>query len=85
MTLNRRTFLGTTAAASAALAAPMVLADGHARPRVVVVGGGQAQMAPSKAAKVSSCPKDAKVGHQPASQRWLTVVLENARNACFEA
>ena len=38
MKLNRRTFLGTTAAASAALAAPMVMAQG--RPRVVVVGGG---------------------------------------------
>ncbi len=41
MKLNRRTFLGTTAAAaSATLAAPMVMADGHAKPRVVVVGGG---------------------------------------------
>ena len=40
MTLDRRTFLGTAAAASATLAAPMVLADGHARPRVVVIGGG---------------------------------------------
>ena len=40
MAMNRRVFLGTTAAASAALAAPMVLADGHAKPRVVVIGGG---------------------------------------------
>ena len=37
MTLNRRTFLGTSAAA-ATLAAPMVRAMG--KPRVVVVGGG---------------------------------------------
>ena len=40
MAMNRRVFLGTTAAASAALGAPMVLADGHAKPRVVVIGGG---------------------------------------------
>ncbi|MEO1541183.1 MAG: NAD(P)/FAD-dependent oxidoreductase [Pseudomonadota bacterium] len=40
MTMNRRAFLGTTAAASAALSAPAVLADGHGKPRVVVVGGG---------------------------------------------
>lgn len=40
MTMNRRIFLGTAAAASATLAAPMVLADGHAKPRVVVIGGG---------------------------------------------
>ncbi|MEO0634255.1 MAG: NAD(P)/FAD-dependent oxidoreductase [Pseudomonadota bacterium] len=38
MTLDRRTFLGTAAAASAALTAPMVRAQ--ATPRVVVVGGG---------------------------------------------
>jgi NADPH-dependent 2,4-dienoyl-CoA reductase/sulfur reductase-like enzyme len=38
MTLNRRTFLGTTVAAGTALAAPMLKAAG--RPRVVVVGGG---------------------------------------------
>ncbi|MEL7093224.1 MAG: NAD(P)/FAD-dependent oxidoreductase [Pseudomonadota bacterium] len=38
MTLDRRTFLGTAAAASAALSAPMVRAQGT--PRVVVVGGG---------------------------------------------
>ena len=40
MSMNRRAFLGTTAAASLALAAPMVRAAGHAKPRVVVVGGG---------------------------------------------
>ena len=38
MTLNRRTFIGTAAAASAALSAPVVKAQGT--PRVVVVGGG---------------------------------------------
>lgn len=38
MTLNRRAFMGTTAAAAAVLAAPMVKAQGT--PRVVVVGGG---------------------------------------------
>ncbi|MEM8554142.1 MAG: NAD(P)/FAD-dependent oxidoreductase [Pseudomonadota bacterium] len=38
MAIKRRTFLGTTAAATAALAAPMVKAQGTAR--VVVVGGG---------------------------------------------
>jgi len=40
MKLNRRMFLGTTVAASATLAAPMVLGDGHGKPRVVVIGGG---------------------------------------------
>ncbi|WP_299079129.1 NAD(P)/FAD-dependent oxidoreductase [uncultured Ruegeria sp.] len=40
MKMNRRIFLGKTAVATAAVAAPMVLADGHAKPRVVVVGGG---------------------------------------------
>lgn len=40
MTMNRRRFLGTTAAATAALAAPAALADGHSKPRVVVIGGG---------------------------------------------
>ena len=39
MTLNRRSFIGTSAAA-ATLAAPMVNAGGHGKPRVVVVGGG---------------------------------------------
>ncbi|MEO0938055.1 MAG: NAD(P)/FAD-dependent oxidoreductase [Pseudomonadota bacterium] len=38
MTLNRRDFIGTAVAASAALSAPMVRAQGA--PRVVVVGGG---------------------------------------------
>ncbi len=40
MPMNRRKFLGTSAAASAAVAAPMVLAQGQANPRVIVVGGG---------------------------------------------
>ncbi|WP_300035546.1 NAD(P)/FAD-dependent oxidoreductase [uncultured Roseobacter sp.] len=40
MTMNRRRFLRSTAVASTALAAPMVLAEGHAKPRVVVIGGG---------------------------------------------
>lgn len=38
MTLNRRAFIGTSMAASATLAAPMVRAQ--SKPRVVVVGGG---------------------------------------------
>ncbi|MFO7921533.1 NAD(P)/FAD-dependent oxidoreductase [Rhodobacteraceae bacterium W635] len=38
MTLNRRTFLGTTAALAGTLAAPAVL--GQSRPRAVVIGGG---------------------------------------------
>ena len=38
MTLNRRLFLGSMAAGSAILAAPMVL--GQTKPRVVVIGGG---------------------------------------------
>ncbi|PIE11362.1 MAG: flavocytochrome C [Rhodobacterales bacterium] len=40
MTLNRRMFLGTTLAATGALAAPTVWAQSTGRPRVVVVGGG---------------------------------------------
>ncbi len=40
MKLNRRLFIGTSAVAAASLAAPTVLADGHGKPRVVVVGGG---------------------------------------------
>ena len=40
MALNRRMFIGTGAAAAATLAAPAVLADGHGKPRVVVIGGG---------------------------------------------
>ena len=39
MTLNRRKFIGSAAAVSV-LAAPMVQAAGHGKPRVVVVGGG---------------------------------------------
>ncbi|WP_425074944.1 FCSD flavin-binding domain-containing protein [Sagittula sp. S175] len=39
MTFNRRTFLGT-AAAAASLSAPMVHAASHGKPKVVVVGGG---------------------------------------------
>ena len=38
MILNRRIFLGASVAAS--LAAPMVRAAGHGKPRVVIVGGG---------------------------------------------
>lgn len=38
MSLNRRTFIGSVAATSGILAAPMVVAQG--RPRVVVIGGG---------------------------------------------
>ncbi len=41
MTLNRRAFIGTGAAAAAALSAPHVKADNHAgKPKVVVIGGG---------------------------------------------
>ena len=40
MTLNRRIFIGTGAAATVALAAPALMAAGHAKPRVVVIGGG---------------------------------------------
>ncbi|MCP5000987.1 MAG: FAD-dependent oxidoreductase [Hyphomicrobiales bacterium] len=40
MTMNRRGFLGTSAFAVATLAAPMVNADSHKKPRVVVIGGG---------------------------------------------
>ncbi|MBY6048538.1 NAD(P)/FAD-dependent oxidoreductase [Vannielia litorea] len=40
MKLNRRTFLGTAAAGTAALSAPMVKAASHGMPRVVVIGGG---------------------------------------------
>ncbi|SFN65409.1 NADH dehydrogenase, FAD-containing subunit [Roseovarius lutimaris] len=40
MTLNRRMFMGAGVAAAAALSAPAVLADGHGKPRVVVIGGG---------------------------------------------
>jgi NADPH-dependent 2,4-dienoyl-CoA reductase/sulfur reductase-like enzyme len=40
MTLNRRIFLGTGAAAAASLSAPMVFAATQGKPHVVVVGGG---------------------------------------------
>ena len=40
MTMDRRKFLGAAVTASAVLAAPMVKAAGHGRPRVVVIGGG---------------------------------------------
>ncbi len=40
MKLNRRAFVGTAVAASAAMSAPMVMGAGHGKPRVVVVGGG---------------------------------------------
>jgi NADPH-dependent 2,4-dienoyl-CoA reductase/sulfur reductase-like enzyme len=40
MTLTRRTFLRSGAVAAAGLAAPAVMAEGGARPRVVVIGGG---------------------------------------------
>ncbi|KIN61059.1 Sulfide dehydrogenase (Flavocytochrome c) flavoprotein chain [Sulfitobacter noctilucae] len=40
MTMNRRLFMGTSAAALTTLAAPALLADGHGKPRVIVIGGG---------------------------------------------
>lgn len=40
MKLNRRHFLGTGAAAAATVSAPAVLAEGHGKPRVIVIGGG---------------------------------------------
>ncbi|MDZ7709707.1 MAG: NAD(P)/FAD-dependent oxidoreductase [Roseovarius sp.] len=40
MTLNRRTFMAVGTAAAATLSAPAVLAAGHGKPRVVVIGGG---------------------------------------------
>jgi NADPH-dependent 2,4-dienoyl-CoA reductase/sulfur reductase-like enzyme len=40
MSMNRRKFLGMSAAVYAAVAAPMVLAQGQGKPRVVVIGGG---------------------------------------------
>ena len=39
MTLNRRSFIGSTAAVAAVLSAPMVKAAGHGKPRVVVRRG----------------------------------------------
>lgn len=38
--LDRRKFIGAAAGATAVLAAPMVRAAGHGKPKVVVVGGG---------------------------------------------
>lgn len=38
--INRRVFLNTVTAAAATMFAPAVMADGHKKPRVVVVGGG---------------------------------------------
>ena len=40
MKLNRRAFIGTGAAAAAALSAPHVRAASHGKPKVVVIGGG---------------------------------------------
>ena len=40
MKLNRRNFLGTSAAVATSLSAPMVMAGGHGKSRLVVVGGG---------------------------------------------
>lgn len=40
MKLNRRQFVGTAAAGTATLAAPMAMGAGHGTPNVVVVGGG---------------------------------------------
>ena len=40
MKLNRRVFIGSGAAAATTLAPPMAFANGHGKPRVVVVGGG---------------------------------------------
>jgi len=40
MIINRRTFVSTAAAAAGTLTAPAVMAAGHGKPRVVVVGGG---------------------------------------------
>ena len=40
MKLNRRGFIGSGAAVATTLAASTVFANGHGKPRVVVVGGG---------------------------------------------
>ncbi len=40
MAFNRRRFLGTGAAATGAISAPFVLAQGSGRPKVLVIGGG---------------------------------------------
>ncbi|MEB8388587.1 NAD(P)/FAD-dependent oxidoreductase [Rhodobacteraceae bacterium KMM 6894] len=57
MTLNRRLFLSTGAAAAASLAAPAVLAQGAGKPRVVVIGGG-----PGGATAARYIAKDSKGG-----------------------
>ena len=40
MKLDRRTFIGTSAAAAASLSAPIAQASGDGKPKVVVIGGG---------------------------------------------
>ena len=40
MRLNRRLFIGSSAAAAMSLHAPALLAEGHGKPRVIVIGGG---------------------------------------------
>ena len=40
MRLNRRLFIGSGAAAAMSLHAPALLAEGHGKPRVIVIGGG---------------------------------------------
>ncbi len=40
MKLNRRNFIGSAAAVSATLSAPMVMGAAHGKPKVVVIGGG---------------------------------------------
>lgn len=40
MSLNRRSFLRAGVAVAGSLSAPAVLAEGHGRPRVMVIGGG---------------------------------------------
>ena len=40
MKINRRIFMGNSVIAASTLAAPTVFAYGHAKPRVVVIGGG---------------------------------------------
>lgn len=40
MKLNRRTFIGAATAVAGTMSSPMVMAAGHGKPRVVVVGGG---------------------------------------------
>ncbi|MEM7524455.1 MAG: NAD(P)-binding protein, partial [Pseudomonadota bacterium] len=40
MKIDRRLFIGGAAAGTASLSAPQVMGAAHAKPRVVVVGGG---------------------------------------------